>query len=195
MSKLPNRLFFTGVPGSRWSGIAQIIETIPGFNISDRSVNPEYSHNGFSGHKGVYFGRSQDRAAQLDTDYLDSAWPDPRGCKLIKSHDWAYVLDDVWRFCRANGDWLMMVYRPDMSSYAWWHEAGGFNITHPRYDHYIDHAGMLAGIARENNCILEFGHRHNVTWNYFSKSWIKDNFNQDVELDKFWPDILVTLLK
>ena len=82
MSKLPNRLFFTGVPGSRWSGIAQIIETIPGFNISDRSVNPEYSHNGFSGHKGVYFGRSQDINYDFSIEVFDGLNYDTRDYRI-----------------------------------------------------------------------------------------------------------------
>lgn len=195
MQNNPNRIFFTGVPGSRWSGIAQTLEKLSGFNTSDRTHSPEYSHNGFSGHKGVYFGQSQDWAAQLDSDYLDSAWPQAGGTRLIKSHDWAYRLDDVHRFCKSTGDWIMLVYRPDMASYTWWHEAGGFNITHPRYDHYIDHVGMLAGITRENQCILEFGHRHDATWNHFTAEWIKKNFSQDVSVDKTWPDILVSLIK
>jgi hypothetical protein len=53
---LPNHIFFTGVPGSRWSGIAQTIESIPGFNTSDRNPGREYQHNTYSGHKGAYFG-------------------------------------------------------------------------------------------------------------------------------------------
>ena len=54
---LPNHIFFTGAPGSRWSGIAQTIESIPGFNISDRNSDREYIHNTYSGHLGAYFGQ------------------------------------------------------------------------------------------------------------------------------------------
>ena len=32
-----NRVFLTGVPGSRWSGIAQEIESEGGYDISDRT--------------------------------------------------------------------------------------------------------------------------------------------------------------
>ena len=44
-----NRIFLTGVPGSRWSGIAQEIET-EDFNTSDRTPERTYSHNKYSGH-------------------------------------------------------------------------------------------------------------------------------------------------
>ena len=64
---LLNRIFFTGVPGSRWSGIAQQLETIPGFNTSDRTAEREYAHGQFSGHKGAYFGHRI---------VIDKQWPD-----------------------------------------------------------------------------------------------------------------------
>ena len=35
--KLPDRLFFTGVPGSRWSGISQNLELLDGINTSDQN--------------------------------------------------------------------------------------------------------------------------------------------------------------
>jgi hypothetical protein len=57
---LPNHIFFTGAPGSRWSGIAQTIETLPGFNVSDRNPRREYAHNTYSGHKGAYFGHGME---------------------------------------------------------------------------------------------------------------------------------------
>ena len=52
---LPKRIFFTGVPGSKWSGIAQTIEALDGFNTTDRWNHREYKHSGFSGHVGAYF--------------------------------------------------------------------------------------------------------------------------------------------
>jgi hypothetical protein len=87
---LPQRIFFTGVPGSRWSGIAQSLESIPGFNTTDRTYERQYVHGGFTGHKGAYFGRLMEFDAKLDAEYLEQAWVKSHGTKLIKSHDWAY---------------------------------------------------------------------------------------------------------
>jgi len=39
--QLPNRLFFTGVPGSRWSGISQNLELLDGVNTSDQNFERE----------------------------------------------------------------------------------------------------------------------------------------------------------
>jgi hypothetical protein len=189
---LPSHIFFTGVPGSRWSGIAQVLETIPGMNTSDRTPERNYTHHTYTGHVGAYFGRQMEFEALADLDYVDQAWTEPGGCKLVKSHDWAYKLDYIKQHC--SDSWIMLVYRPDMSSYAWWHEAGGFQIKYPCYDAYKDSQGMLSEITAQNKAILEFGSRHNCKWEYFSSSWIKTNFNADVALSQTWPDILVTVI-
>lgn len=189
---LPSHIFFTGVPGSRWSGIAQTIETITGMNTSDRTPAREYNHHSYTGHRGAYFGRGMEFSAIIDEDYINTAWTEPGGCKLVKSHDWAYQLHHI---SMLQDVWIMLVYRPDMASYAWWHEAGGFQIKYPRYDAYRDSQGMLAEITAQNKAILEFGMVHNCKWEYFTSGWIKENFNADVNVTNVCPDILVTLIK
>jgi hypothetical protein len=190
---LPNRIFFTGVPGSRWSGIAQTLEQLDGFNTSDRTPEREYTHNQYSGHRGAYFGNGMELEAYLDERYIDYAWTKPGGTRIVKSHDWAYKLDLVRQ--RFPTDWIMLVYRPDMASYAWWHEAGGFNIKYPSYVTYNDSATMLGEIARQNSNILQFASEHDLTWNYFTPKWVEQHFGQTIEVNKKWSDILVTLLK
>lgn len=190
---LPNRLFFTGVPGSRWSGIAQTLESLDGFNTSDRSVDREYIHSGFTGHTGAYFGKDMEYEPRLDSQYIDNAWTVNEGTKIVKSHDWAYNLQNIKDLFPT--DWIMLVYRPDMASYAWWHQAGGFNIDYPNYAAYKDSATMLGKIAEQNACILQFAHTYDLTWNYFTPRWIEQNFKQHIEVKQQWSDILVTLLK
>jgi hypothetical protein len=190
---LPNRIFLTGVPGSRWSGIAQTLESLNGFNISDRTPAREFSHSGFTGHKGAYFGEGMEFESHLDPKYIDNVWLDNAGTKLVKSHDWAYNLQTVREV--FPDDWIMLVYRPDMASYAWWHEAGGFNIKYPNYAAYKDSATMLGKIAEQNANILKFAHTHDLTWSYFTSRWIEQNFKQTIEVKHKWSDILVTLLK
>lgn len=190
---LPSRIFFTGVPGSRWSGIAQTLETLPGFNTSDRNSKREYTHTSYGGHVGAYFGPGMELDSKLDADYIDSAWADNNGTKIVKSHNWAYQLPDVKS--AFPDDWIMLVYRPDMASYTWWHEAGGFNIKYPDYQWYNNSRIMQCEIAKQNEMILEFACQHDATWKHFSSKWIKDNFGHDVRLTKHHTDILVTLIK
>jgi hypothetical protein len=190
---LPNRIFLTGVPGSRWSGIAQTLESIPRFNTSDRTAERTYSHHSYTGHQGAYFGAGMELEAKLVDSYIDSAWTEPGGTRIVKSHDWAYVLPEVAHYFPT--DWIMLVYRPDMTSYAWWHEVGGFQIQYPCYDAYRDSTGMLAAITRQNQCILEYAHSRNATWHHFTPDWVESAFGHRVEIARTFPDILVSIIK
>ena len=190
--KLPDKIFFTGVPGSRWSGIAQTLETMSGMNTSDRTPEREYDHHSYTGHKGAYFGPGMEFEPILDGDYIDQAWLEPNGCKLVKSHEWSYYLGEIKE--KFPDDWIMMIYRPDMVSYAWWHEAGGFQIQYPNYSAYKNSSNMLSEIMKQNSCILEFGRLNKCKWEYFTSEWISEKFGESIVVDKTFSDILVTLI-
>jgi hypothetical protein len=189
---LPDRIFLTGVPGSRWSGVAQDIEQVPGFNTSDRTPERTYEFT-TANHQGAYFGRGMEFEPILNQPYIDSAWTEQGGCRLVKSHDWAYSLDDIK--AKFPNDWIMLVYRPDVVSYAWWHQAGGFNIKYPNYSAYVDPIGMLHEITLQNQAILEFGHKHCAKWCYFTEDWVAETFGHRVTVDRDWPDVLVSIVK
>ena len=191
--KLPERIFFTGVPGSRWSSVAQTLETMFGMNISDRTIDREYVHHSYSGHKGAYFGPGMEFEPILDSDYIDQAWVEPQGCKLVKSHEWSYYLDQIKN--KFSNDWIIMIYRPDMSSYAWWHEAGGFQIKYPNYASYQNSAIMMSEIMRQNSEILNFGMINKCKWEYFTSDWIWDNFNLTIDVKEVFGDILITIIR
>ena len=190
---LPNRIWFTGVPGSRWSGIAQTLEQIPGMNTTDRISEREYNHHQYSGHKGAYFGKGMEFPALVIDSHVDQAFTSQEGCKLIKSHEWADHLEGIQTLC--PNDWIMLVYRPDQSSFAWWHEAGGFQIGYPNYSAYKNSANMLAEIVRTNQLILEQACINKCRWEYFTSTWIAENFGYQIDVDHVWPDIMVTLIK
>jgi hypothetical protein len=185
---LPNRIFFTGVPGSRWSGIAQTLEQLPGMNTTDRTPEREYTHHQYSGHKGAYFGRGMEFPA--DPTQVDQAWTEQEGCQLVKSHEWIDHVEEL-----PKEDWKLLVYRPDQTSFAWWHEAGGFQIGYPNYSAYKNSANMLAEIIRTNQLILEYSCINNCSWNYFTTEWIEKSFDMAIDVPNVWPDILVTLIK
>lgn len=189
----PKRIFFTGAPGSRWSGIAQNLETITGFNTSDRTFERTYTHGSFSGHKGAYFGRLMEFEAELNESYIDSAWSTSGGSRVVKSHDWAYKLDRIRD--AFPSDWIMLVHRPDQACFDWWKQAGGFNIEYPSYRAYQNDTVMMREISWQNQAMLDFAQRHNLTWELFTSDWIQKNFNATVTVDRTWPDIKVAMLK
>ena len=187
-NNLPDRIWFTGVPGSRWSGIAQTLEQLPGMNTTDRTPEREYIHHQYSGHKGAYFGRGMEFPA--DPTQVDQAWTEQEGCQLVKSHEWIDHVEEL-----PKEDWKLLVYRPDQTSFAWWHEAGGFQIGYPNYSAYKNSANMLAEIIRTNQLILEYSCINNCSWNYFTTEWIEKSFDMAIDVPNVWPDILVTLIK
>ena len=191
MLKLPNRLFFTGVPGSKWSGIAQILETDNAFDTSDRTPEREYNHNQYSGHKGVYFGTGME--FPTDPTNVDQGWNGGTGIKLVKSHEWAYMLDVVKQ--TNPEDWIMLIYRPNEVSNEWWHQAGGFDITYPNYEYYQDSNNMYKAICEQNENVLKYAYRQKATWNYFTTDWIKTTFDLDIKVEPEYNDILVTVIK
>jgi len=192
---LPNKIFMIGAPGSRWSGIAQNIEdNIPGFNTSDRTHERNYSHHSFSGHLGVYFGTGWEHNTDLDEQNLDKGFENTQGTRILKSHEWAYCLDEIKE--TYPNDWIMLVYRPDMSCYSWWHEAGGFTIKYPDYRPYYQNSiTMLNEIMKMNQSIFTFSQKHNLQWNHITADWIEQNFGTRVEPSVKLSDTLVTLLK
>ena len=164
-----------------------------GMNTSDRTPEREYDHHSYTGHKGAYFGPGMEFEPILDSNYIDRAWTEPQGCRLVKSHEWSYYLGEIRQ--KFPDDWIMMIYRPDMSSYAWWHEAGGFQIKYPNYMSYQNSAIMMCEIMKQNSEILKFGSINNCKWEYFTPSWISNNFNQSIYVKHTFDDILVTLIK
>lgn len=184
-----------GAPGSRWSGIAQDIENnVPGFNITDRDPQRSYTHHAFSGHQGVYFGTGWEHDTSLDEANLDHGFTHTFGTRILKSHEWAYRLDEIReRFAR---DWILLVYRPDMAAYAWWHEAGGFQIEYPDYrPYYRDSINMFTEIQRMNAAILRFSQKHDLAWAHVSPQWIEATFGLAVEPTVCLYDTLVCCYK
>lgn len=164
---LPDKIFFCGVPGSRWSGIAQEIKSRPGYNISDRATHRKYEHGEFSGHIDAYFGTGMEFEAKLDEENLLKPFTTKAGCKLLMSHEWAYKLDEI--IDKYPLDWIQLIYRNDKASFDWWKQAGGFDIKYPNYDWYRDDILMKARIEEQNALILSFAQRHNLSWKQHHK--------------------------
>ncbi len=161
---LPKYIFFTGVPGSRWSGIAGEIKQDPQYDTSDRAEHRIYKHHGFSGHKEAYFGTGMEFSCSLDESNLCAPFSSNTTTltKLLMSHEWPYYFDEiVERYPDAP---ITLVYRNNQASMDWWLEAGGFNITYPNYEFYCDATGMWEQIEKQNKLILDFAQKHVLQW-------------------------------
>jgi hypothetical protein len=155
-------IFFTGVPGSRWSGIAREIKQDPKYDTSDRAPHRVYKHNDFSGHCESYFGTGMEFPVDLSIENLLAPF-NSTGIKLLMSHEWPYYFDQIIeQYPHAD---IQLVYRPNDASLKWWLEAGGFNITYPNYEWYVDVDGMKKEIEQQNKLILDFAQKHMLQWN------------------------------
>jgi len=199
MNELPNKIFFTGAPGSKWSGISQLLEIMDGVNTTDRSPEREYYDDGFNNgdvrHAGAYFGPGMEHDAipeEVHTLYTD---PDA-GCMLAKSHHWAYMLDSIKQYHCDDG-WIMLVYRPDMVSFAWWLMVGGFKeITYPDYSWYGTTERMFYEIQVQNNAMLKFAYENKLVWESFTVEWCEKMFGAvPDDVMPIWDDVLVTMYK
>ena len=181
--KLPNRIFFTGVPGSRWSGVAQILENRLGLNTTDRTPERTYDHGRFTGHKGAYFGRGMEFPARFS--YVDRAHTG-NGPRLIKSHDWSFMLNDIQYHFPEDG--IFLVYREEQSSFDWWKEAGGFDITYPDYSAYKNDEEMFREICLQSKEIKNFAFDNKMELETFDADWIAKTFGvhcDDLDFSKY----------
>ena len=164
---LPDKIFFCGAPGSRWSGIAQELKNKPGYNTSDRADHRVYKHNNYSGHYDAYFGTGMEFDCTLTEENLSAPFSIKEGCKVLLSHEWAYKLDEIKH--KFPNDWIHLIYRSNWESFLWWKAAGGFKITYPNYDWYIDDETMCERIEEQNKLILSFAQKYNLSWTQHPK--------------------------
>lgn len=197
---LPKRIFCSGVPGSRWSGITQRLYKHHLFNKTDINLSQSYNRINPSGliqkdfHTGTYFEHNTSQPVSLETLHLDLTYSNPdAGTMLHRSHQYAFILDDIKQ--KYPDDWIWLIYRPDALSYAWWFECGGFNITYPNYSFYKDPPTMLGEIAKQNYAMLTWAHKHNLPWYPLTKEWEQQHFGYLRQPVKPYTDILCCLYK
>lgn len=194
-----NIIWFTGAPGSKWSGTGNILQAIQQlrFNTSDRTPEREYTHTGPTPlarsitHTGVYFGPGHgfgehwDRLSILDpgaiTREIYKEWKDPSyGRLLTKSHFLSHHLDFIAETFPNNP--IIMVFRPNEKCEQGWFGAGGWNISYPNYrPYYKDDATMKSMIAEHNRLMLEFCDRKNIVPQKFTREYLKETFNWGIE--------------
>lgn len=144
-------ILVTGAPGSRWSGfVNEYLYTRPDVDLTDHSPQREYWHNGNLMHRGAYFDSG------MEFNNFRESWDLPFsgvGYRVIKSHLFAFTLDRLKQY----GHQMYIIWRPDDECFEWWKEAGGFNITYPKYrPYYMDYEGIQDQIKLQNKHILRF---------------------------------------
>lgn len=192
-------VFFTGAPGSKWSGSANVLQAIKhlNFNTTDRSPEREYTHTGPTPlarsitHTGVYFGPGHGfgedfhRINELDPksveDTIKKEWTDPSwGKLLVKSHFFTQNLDYIADTWPHNP--IIMIQRPNHKCEQGWFGAGGWNIAYPDYrPYYKDDDTMRAMIAEHNARIDDFCARRGVLVEPLTAEYLERTFRWTVD--------------
>jgi hypothetical protein len=166
-------ILVAGAPGSRWSAVCRALYSNLDINLSDH--RPEYNYEKnllannkskkFSSHLGAYWGpyhdqgHSFDQLDQMSKEDVVNEFKKPyknwaTGKKIIKSHWFSYHLPLLERmFPEAT---IVGVYRSTDECYDWWHKLGGWDITYPNYDWYIDNEKLKVQIEIENQHLKNY---------------------------------------
>ena len=182
---MKNWIFFTGAPGCKWSGVSRVFrDNLPNVDNSDMTPDKKYESNIFSGHVGNYYGPGESysnflkhRLGSIDEwkNVISKSFNGPDdSIKLILSHHFAYYIKEIReQFPESK---IVLCYRSDEECFKWWHEAGGWNITYPKYDWYVNDERMRKCIKEQNQEILKHGKFSAPDINLFRRE-----FNADVD--------------
>ena len=145
----------TGAPGSKWSSVFNNIHKSPDVDQTDYTEERTYWHDADTPgrkqlmHTGAYWDPGMEFRATRDN------WDLPfsgTGKRIIKSHTFAHELNHL----KNLGHPIIMVYRNDFECLDWWKLCGGFNITYPNYQHFVNLDLMWEHIQAENKDIMQF---------------------------------------
>jgi hypothetical protein len=181
-------IFFTGAPGSRWSGVSQVFrDNLIGVDNSDLTPNRTYKHHLYSGHVGNYYGPGMLYGDWLDTKFgsreqweteiARSYTDDSKPVKLVLSHNFAHYLDDLVKTFPESK--LVLCYRRSDLCFDWWHAAGGWDIGYPNYSWYKNDDTMKQEIQKQNRAILDFAKQKNLKLEQPNRDFFRNNFNID----------------
>ena len=162
-------IFIAGAPGSRWSSVARSIYTSSKIDNSDSDNSYTKPGEKVPMHVGTYwdpgmeYGENFDVLDIMSDDYIQEQFDGPfkennNLTRIIKSHQFCKHLEFIknnWQYCPI----VLVYYKNDESTEAWWYEAGGFDITYPDYQWYKDQ--MHTEIKIQNAGVLEFVKNNN----------------------------------
>jgi hypothetical protein len=180
-----NRIWFCGIPGSKWSGLDIHLRQLVPADRTDETPDRVFYHRAQTpgdtnnGHRGSYWGPGMGcgehwadfnhMSPQRILDDIDGVFHGT-GYRIIKSHFFArhFNLDYIWN--NFPGDYIVLVYREPQKSFAWWSEVMDFSAGHyPDYrPGYTDYNTMRPLLWQETSKITEFAIRHNMQFNQYT---------------------------
>lgn len=178
------RIWFCGIPGSKWSGLDIHLRQVVPSDRTDETPDRVFYHRAATpgdtnnGHRGSYWGPGMG----CGEDWLDFNHMKPErilddiehvfhgdGYRIIKSHFFArrFNLDYIWN--HFPGDYVVLVYREPQKSFAWWSEVMDLAPDHyPDYrPGYTDYNTMRNLLWTESAKLTDFAIRKNMEFKQY----------------------------
>ncbi len=147
-------ILFAGAPGSKWSSVVKNIYWSDDIDHTDYSDDRRYFHDADTPGQNqlMHIGAYWDPKMEFENTDWDSPFSG-QGKRIIKSHTFALQLDDL----KTKGYPIVLVgRRPAWKMLHWWMKCGGFSITYPKYDYYVNKSQMWLHIKEQNDAIYKF---------------------------------------
>ena len=210
-------IWFAGVPGSKWSGIDLQLRKVVGTDTTDETPNrtqyhrPRNTTDTNNGHRGSYWGPGMG----CGEDWVDFNFVEPHklqdvidnvfsgtGPRVVKSHFFARHFNLDYLYNHFPGDYIVLCYRENQKSFAWWSEVMDFSEGHyPDYrPGYTDYNNMRKHIWNENAKITDFAMRKDMQWQLYNpETTFKDikGFDNGAAkyMDNNWNDVYIATCK
>jgi hypothetical protein len=209
------RVWVTGAPGSKYSGVSQRFMSLPNTDLSDIRPSrvytiPQAPERPF--HIGAYFDPGGEHgnhwldftrlSEQEILDEIDDAWGKPHEqgtIRVIKSHMIGLHIQRIKR--TWPNDIVILVKRPLDKLWPWWSYAGGFDIKHPRYEWFRNQQKMEYWQAVLNKAVEAYVDLYNGTWEDFDEQFLagfgiteESSGSKWVPLDNGFKDVKVAVI-
>lgn len=189
-------IFLTGVPGSRWGRIEQMM--YQNADIIDVSCKQNHQQNDpGQGTSHIYtfwgpyheHGDGFDRLDLLGPNevmrQIDQAYHplDSRPVRIIRCHWFAYQLDWIAK----NMPWvdILLAFREPEMSYRWWHESGGWDISYPTYEWFGTDTVLKREIMTQHKLMIKFMRERGLSQTFsladcdkWIKAWMPEYYTQ-----------------
>jgi len=211
------RIWFCGIPGSKWSGVDIVMRQILPCDRTDetpartqfhRPVTPGDNNNG---HRGSYWGPGMGSGEDwVDFNYfkphkliddIDTVFSG-EGYRIIKSHFFARHFNLDYIYNHFSGDYITLCYREPQKSFAWWSEVMSFDESHyPDYrPGYKDYNRMWELLWHESANMTDFAMRKNMKWEIINPSTsFRDvqgvSTSKAKYIEQRWSDVFVATCK
>ena len=199
------RVWMTGIPGSRWSGVYNRLVTLTNyFDRTDETPENIHFHKNakatiarhpdtekFLGHKGTYWSQTtgtehwkditklsrEEIVSDLNTVYTGTEIPIIRNHCLLRHNSIEFLAKTF------PDDILMMVWRPTTTALAWWKDIMEWKDVYPDYSKIYTFDNFNQAVEDESRYMTDIAIMNNIMFERHDIYWYEKYFASLDNLD------------